>query len=261
MRRLLSEEVERSLDDAADDIIRQAAPEIVKAIREREVDEDVEDFYQGAIQAVEDLESYMDYRYPHEEKFTEYDPSHQELYDAGYAYGEANFQKIHRGIQDIVDTKTYRQQIEQAIKKFEGRITEEAVIAALEEIYEFGKNQMHDVHGLIKKAQEKWGWKAYAGIACIEIMEHFVIPGVLMTINPAFGILTTIPTVEILAAIGLTAYKMTKEPEPEEPHVPGHLDWYEEQGLQVAGFKRRGLRLTESQLRSLIRKRILAGNY
>ena len=69
MRRLILENEERHLDDVVDDMIREAAPEIVRAIKEQEVDEDVNEFYEGAIDAIDDLESYMDYRFPHEEKY------------------------------------------------------------------------------------------------------------------------------------------------------------------------------------------------
>ena len=53
MRKLILENEERHLDDVVDDIIRQAAPEIVRAIKEQEVDEDVNEFYEGAIDAVD----------------------------------------------------------------------------------------------------------------------------------------------------------------------------------------------------------------
>ena len=55
MRRLISENEERQIDDVVDDMIRQAAPEIVRAIKEQEVDEDVNEFYEGAIDAVDDF--------------------------------------------------------------------------------------------------------------------------------------------------------------------------------------------------------------
>lgn len=257
MRKLILENEERHLDDVVDDMIREAAPEIVRAIKEQEVDEDVDEFYEGAIDAVDDLESYMDYRFPHEEKYEEA-PTQSELYDAGYAYGKANFEKIRSGLQGVVDAKTRREQIIQAIEVFEGRITEEAVIAALEEAYAYGKEQMGDIHGLIKLMQKKYGWKGYAAFVAIEVFEHAILPAALSMINPAFGIIAVIPTVEILAAIGLAYYKKyVKEPEPEQPHVPGHLDWFESQGLETSGYRPRGMRLTESQLRKTIRRCIL----
>lgn len=257
MRRLLKEEQERHLDDVVDEMIQSAAPEIVRAIKEQEVDEDVNEFYEGAIDAVDDLESYMDYRFPHEEQYEE-EPTDSELYRAGYAYGEANFDKIRRGMQDVVDSATRKEQVLQAINVFEDRITEESIIAALEEIYSFGKEQMDDIHGLISMMQKKYGWKGYAAFVGIEIFEHALLPAMLSTINPAFGIIAVIPTVEILAATGLVIYKKTKPKEEPPPHVPGHLDWYEESGLQTSGRIRRGtMRLTENQLRKLIRARIL----
>lgn len=257
MHRLLLEEQERHLDDVVDEIIQQSAPEIVRAIKEREVDEDVDEFYEGASDAVDDLESYMDYRYPHEEEYEDI-PTDSELYRAGYAYGEANFNKIRKGMQDMVDSDTRKDLVMDAIASFEERITEEAIIDALEKIYSFGKEQMHDIHGLIEAMKEKYGWKGYAAFVAIEVFEHGILPGALSMINPAFGVLAAVPTVEILAAIGLAYYKSTKPDEEEPAHVPGHLDWYEESGLQTAGRFRRGtMRLSEAKLRNLIRKAIL----
>ena len=258
MRKLILENEERHLDDVVDDMIRQAAPEIVRAIKEQEVDEDVDEFYEGAMDAIDDLESYMDYRFPHEEQYEEL-PTDSDLYRAGYKYGEANFEKIRKGMQDIVDPKTRREQILQAIELFEGRITEESIIAALEEAYSYGKEQMGDIHGLIKLMQKKYGWKGYAAFVAIEVFEHAILPAALSMINPAFGIIAVIPTVEILAAAGLAYYKkFVKEPEPERPHVPGHLDWFESQQNLQAGYRRSNtMRLTEGQLRHLIRRKIL----
>ena len=64
---------------------------------------------------------------------------------------------------------------------------------------------------------------------------------------------------EILAATGLAYYKKyVKEPEPEAPHIPGHLDWYEQQKTLTAGYRRNNImRLTEAQLRKIIRRKIL----
>ena len=257
MRKLIVESEERRIDDVVDDIIKKAAPEIVQAIREQEIDEDVNEFYEGAIDAYDDLDSYMSYRFPHEEKYEE-QPTDSELYRAGYAYGEANFDNIRNGLQDIVDPSTRREQVLQAIGAFEGRITEEAIINALEQTYEYGKEQMGDIHNLIKLMQKKYGWKGYAAFVGIEIFEHALLPAMLSTINPAFGIIAVVPTVEIIAAAGLAYYKKyVKEPEPELPHVPGHLDWYEEQEKLNAGHRKLGLIMTESQLRKTIRRCIL----
>lgn len=260
MSSLILENEERRIDDVVDDIIREAAPEIVKAIKEQEVDEDVNEFYEGAIDAYDDLDSYMSYRFPHEEKYEE-PPTDSELYRAGYAYGEANFDKIRLGVQDIVDADTREDQVLQAISEFEGRITEEAIINVLEQTYSYGKEQMGDIHSLIKLMQKKYGWKGYAAFVGIEVFEHALLPAMLSTINPAFGIIAVIPTVEIIAAAGLAYYKKyVKEPDPEQPHVPGHLDWYEEQQNLQAGWRRNTMRLTENELRLAIR-RVIKENY
>ena len=42
---LLREKIEREIDDVVDDLIKQTAPELVALIKEREVDEDVDEFY------------------------------------------------------------------------------------------------------------------------------------------------------------------------------------------------------------------------
>jgi len=119
--RVLREEDAKHLDDVVDDIIQNAAPEIVRAIKEREVDEDVDEFYEGTIDAVDDLEAMLDYRHQWEEKYEE-PPTDSDLYRAGYAYGEANFDKIQKGMQDIVDSGTRRELVKDAIAEFEERI-------------------------------------------------------------------------------------------------------------------------------------------
>jgi hypothetical protein len=254
MRRILFENDERGIDDALDQMIREMAPQIARAVKEQEVDEDVNEFYEGAIDAVDDLESYMDYRFPHEEKYEDA-PTNSDLYKQGYAYGKANFDRISAGMQDIVDVDTRRQQIAKAIEEFNGTLTEETIIAGLEEAIAYGKEQMGDVHHLIKQATKKYGWKAYAAIAAVEILEHFVIPYVAASVFPPAAVLATIPTVEILAAMGIAVHKY-KNPKAPEPHKPGHLDWAEEQGM-VVDHRTRTLRLTEAKLRRTIRKAIL----
>ena len=123
------------------------------------------------------------------------------------------------------------------------------MINALEQAYGYGKEQMSDIHSLIKLMQKKYGWKGYAAFVAIEVFEHAILPAVLSTINPAFGIIAVVPTVEILAAAGLAYYKKyVKEPEPEQPHVPGHLDWYEGQKKLQAGHRRNSMRLTEENI-------------
>ena len=42
----------QNVDDLLDQTIQEAAPDIVRSIREREVDEDVDEFIDGAIQVV-----------------------------------------------------------------------------------------------------------------------------------------------------------------------------------------------------------------
>ena len=91
------------------------------------------------------------------------------------------------------------------------------------------EHYFHFVHTILKNAKDKFGWKLVPAIAGIEVFEHAILPQLLVTLtgNPAFYVIATIPTLEILAATALAIAKSKLPKKPEEEPPPGHLDWYE----------------------------------
>jgi tRNA nucleotidyltransferase/poly(A) polymerase len=220
----------RDVDDILDDVIRDAAPEIVRSIREREVDEDIDEFIDGALHGSWDTTA-LDYPDPPSvgdpaEVRDEGDREEvTETYLLGYEWGWANPGKITRG--EEIPAGIRREMIEHALGNFEGRVTEEFVINAVEKAVAFVKRQMGDVHDILKKAKEKFGWKVAPALVGIEVVEHAVLPAVLGAIHPVFYGLAAVPTVEILAASALAIAK-ARMPAMATPEIPpGHLDWYE----------------------------------
>jgi len=225
----------RDVDDILDDVIRDAAPEIVRAIREREVDEDIDEFIDGAIHGSWDAKELS-----HADVPTVGDPAEiqdagdnkevTEMYRLGYEWGWDNPKKIDRADEQIPDA-VRREMVEYALENFKTRVTEEFVINVVEKATGFVKKQMGDVHNILKKAKERFGWKVAPLLVSIEVIEHAVLPTVLGALNPIFYGLTAVPTVEILAAsvLAIAKARMPTIATPEIP--PGHLDWYEDEYL------------------------------
>ena len=237
VRELLAEEAEvnalvRGVDDILDDVIRDAAPEIVRDIREREVDEDIDEFIDGALHGSWDSKD-LDYPDPPEigspaEVRDEGDNEEvTEMYRLGYEWGWDNPGKIQADQPPPPGIRA--EMIEYALENFKSRVTEEFVIDAVEKATGYVKKQMGDVHNLLKKAKEKFGWKIAPAIVSIEVIEHAVLPTVLGAIHPIFYGLTAIPTVEILVASALAIAKARMPAGVAAEIPPGHLDWYEEE--------------------------------
>jgi len=222
----------RDVDDILDDAIRDAAPEIVRDIREREVDEDIDEFIDGAIHGSWDTRE-LDYADPpNVGDSTEVMDSGDneevtEMYRLGYTWGWSNPNKIEGG--EAIPDATRAEMIEYALENFKSRVTEEFVINALEKATDYVKQQLGDVHHLLKKAKDKFGWKFAPILVSIEVVEHAVLPTMLGAIHPLFYGLAAVPTVEILAASALAIAKARMPSTIPAEIPPGHLDWYEEE--------------------------------
>jgi len=230
----------QNVDDLLDQTIQEAAPEIVRSIREREVDEDVNEFIDGAIHGGWEAQtsSYADppnigepVRIMDEGDKEEV----TEMYRLGYEWGWDNPDKARGDIPPEVK----RQMVEEAIGEFQERITEEVLIDALEKSVNWAKHSLDDVHTILKNAKNKFGWKLVPAIAGIEIFEHAIFPQALVALtgNPAFYVVATIPTLEILAATAMAIAKARLPKKPEEELPPGHLDWYEKEELDANLFE------------------------
>ena len=238
----------RDVDDILDDAIRDAAPEIVRDIREREVDEDIDEFIDGAIHGSWDTKelSYADppkVGSPTEVMDAGDNEEVTEMYRLGYEWGWANPTKIKADQPPPAAIRA--EMIEYALENFKSRVTEEFIINAFEKATGYVKQQMGDVHDLLKKAKEKFGWKIAPAIVSIEVIEHAVLPAVLGAMHPIFYGLTAIPTVEILAASALAIMKARMPSSAPAEIPPGHLDWYENEY---------GKAVTESLLREYVRE-------
>jgi hypothetical protein len=242
----------QNVDDLLDQTIQEAAPEIVRNIREREVDEDVDEFIDGAIHGGWEAKT-STYADPPNigEPVRIMDAGDKEevteMYRLGYEWGWNNPDKASEDIPPDVK----RQMVEEAIGEFQERISEEVLIDALEKSVDWAKHSLDDVHTILKKAKDKFGWKLVPAIAGIEVFEHAVLPAllVMLTGNPAFYAVSAIPTLEILAAtaLAIAKSKLPKKPEPEPE--PGHLDWYEDEGYEANLFEswRKYQLLTEAE--------------
>jgi uncharacterized membrane protein (UPF0127 family) len=238
----------RDVDDILDDAILSAAPEIVRDIREREVDEDIDEFIDGALHGDWDSKQ-QDYADPPAvgdpvEVMDAGDTEEvTEMYRLGYNWGWSNPGKL-QDAQNI-PTGIRAEMVEYALENFKSRVTEEFVVDALEKTVGYVKKQMGDVHHLLKKAKEKFGWKVAPAIVSIEVIEHAILPTALGAIHPIFYGLAAVPTVEILAATALAIAKARMPPEEVRELPPGHLDWYEDEYNKRAA--------NESALREYVR--------
>lgn len=204
--------VQGPVDDAMDIIIKELAPELVKAIGEQEVDEDIEEFLEGAQKGAWD--SLRDYRA---------DPSGPtEDWSEGYSWGFANPQKVKGDLPPALK----RQLVEEAVREYRRNITEEVAERAL--LASWNALSPITTFKAIWAAVKKYGWKLGVVIGLVEILETFVIPGALiaMTGDPEWALAGSLPLSEILYSI-VFRFLGRVPSEVNEVEEDGHLDWYE----------------------------------
>jgi len=204
------------VDDAVDLIISELAPKMVKAIGEREVEEEVGLFMRGAeagrLDALQDgvpnLRSQKD-----------------EDARSGYAWG---FAQAHGWGGGKLPRNIYKQVVEEAVRKYRHRVTEEVLETALRKGWA-AINPLNTAKAMIAAAK-KHGWKLGVGIALFELFEHFVVPSVLVALtgNSSLLALSSLPFSEIIYAVALRIMGRThKGLDNADPD--GHLDWYEDE--------------------------------
>ena len=203
------------VDDLMDEAIRKIAPSVVKAVVSKEIDEDVEEFIDGAREGrFEALDGQLA------------DPmrGQSEDYEAGYQWGFDNAQTWDgKRLPSAVEASVVRTQIQE----FRGRVTEEVFINLMEKTWH-ALSPTHTIKAMVK-AIKKHGWKLGIGFVIFEIVEHALLPAVMikMTGNPEWAVLGTLPIGEIIYALAMRALgradksldKLTEQ---------GHLDWYED---------------------------------
>lgn len=208
--------VQGPVDDAMDAIIKDLAPQLVKAIGEQEVDADVDEFFDGASEG----------RF-HAERGRFSDPSRGQTddYREGYEWGFQNPSKVPRS-SDALPAGVKRQVVEEALSDFRKRVTEEVAKRALQKAW-------HAVSPAttaksIMTAVRKHGWKLGIGFALFELVEHMILPAVLIALtgHEELAIMGTIPIGEIVYAVAFRV--LGRVPSEVNKAAPeGHLDWYE----------------------------------
>ena len=204
------------VDDAIDAIIKEIAPLLVKQIGEEEVDEDVDEFTYGAIAGRKHKldGTFFDPRHGHNQ-----DPEWQEGYEWGWHHAHE--------FKGALPPRKRKEVIQEALKDFRHRITEEVLERMLKKIWH-AISPVTTVKAILK-AVKKHGWKMGVGFALFEIFEHAVLPAILIAItgNPKWAVVGTLPIGEIIYAVVLRWMgRVPKELDRANPD--GHLDWYED---------------------------------
>lgn len=201
------------VDDTVDTIIKELAPKLVKSLREKEVDQEVDAFERGA------REGWRDYY-----KGKKPDPPREEEQAEGYAWGFEHPEWNGREL----PTWLRKHRIQISVATFGKRITEEVLILALKKAWH-AINPVNTVKAMIA-AVKKYGWKLGVGFVLFEIFEHFVLPSVLVALtgNKSLLTLAAIPIGEIIYAVVIRILGRAPK-QLDKAEEEGHLDWYEDQ--------------------------------
>lgn len=203
------------VDDAMDNVIREIAPALVHAIGEREVDEDVDEFTTGAAHGRHDARS---------DQYEDEDASWSPDYRAGYHWGYANAATWTTAtLPNDVRSRVVRENL----AEFRGEVTEHVVAEALHKAWH-AVDPRETVKAMIA-AVKQHGWKVGVGLALFELLEHTVLPTVLIAVTgrPEMAVTGTLPLGEIILPIVLRAIGSVPH-EADRPDPDGHLDWYVE---------------------------------
>jgi hypothetical protein len=205
--------VQGPVDDAVDAIIKDLAPRLVRAIGEKEVEEDLREFTDGAIAGKWDAD----------QDNMEVVPKNESAdYKAGYSWGYEHADEFRNDLPASVRRKV----IENALKVYRKTITEEVVEQILKQVWS-AINPKHTMQA-IQKAVKKHGWKLGVSFALFEIFEHFALPALLakLTGDPKMLALASLPIGEVIYAVVFRMLGRTPK-EVDKATEEGHLDWYE----------------------------------
>ena len=220
----------RHYDDVMDDVFKRIAPNMVRHVLEREINEDMAEFLDGAIEG----------RWENQRGWAGEDPSPKEHghsadsadYILGYTWGWKNADTW-KGNQ--LPNQARKEAIEAQIQEFEDQVSEQMVIAALE-----AANEKVNPVKLLKKAgsaissavrEEGWagglkkGLPIAVGIIVGEALDNFIIP-------MAFFSLTGIPIPPLPVGVGeiinpVVISIVGADIETEE--LADELGWYEDE--------------------------------
>ena len=204
------------LDDLMDEVFRDLAPQMVKALGEQEIDEDVDEFIDGAregrFEALDGL-----YRDP--------EPGQSEDYYEGYGWG---FDHAQEWDGKKLPPQVKREVVQNQIKEFQEEVTEQVAIAALEGAW--SAVNPREIFQTVMRAVKEHGWKIGLVYAVGEMIENIVLPAALTKITGVPvppGSLAWLPLNDIVFAVVVKRLGGTDAVDDFEPD--GHLDWYEAQ--------------------------------
>lgn len=218
------------VDDAVDAIIKGIAPDLVRSIIEQEIDEDVDEFLEGAQEGRFEALA---------EEFADPEPNTSADYKTGYAWG---FEHAHdwngRDLPPAIKKKVVQDQI----REFQGEITEQVVIAALEKAW--STVNPREIFNTVMRAVKQHGWKIGLIYGIGEIIENFVIPAALSALTGVPvppGSFAWLPLNDIVFAA--VVKRLGRADAVDDFEEDGHLDWYEAQyGLVRIGHQLAGTR-------------------
>ena len=204
------------LDDLVDEVFRDIAPSMVKAIGEQEIDEDVDEFIDGAREGrFERLD----------DQYADPEPGTSDDYKAGYAWGFDNaFSWDGRDLPSTVKRKVVNDQI----KEFREAVTEQVAIAALEGAW--SAVNPREIFQTVMRAVKQHGWKIGLVYAVGELIENVVLPAAMTKITGVPvppGSFAWLPLNDIVFAA--VVKRLGRASAVDEFDPDGHLDWYEGQ--------------------------------
>jgi hypothetical protein len=207
--------MKRPLDDIVDDAFRKVAPDLVRAILEEEVAEDVSEAEDGFNHGRADGRSGLNHgaRVPRGVSTD---------WMEGYDYGFENFTDT------SFPAHLKKEVIEDAIREVRHEVTEDVVERAAKKVWS-SVNPAKTVRMIIQQVK-KHGWKLGIVFGLVEVLETIVIPGILISItnNPAWAMAGQLPLSEVLYAVVFSYLGRTPK-ELDKPSDRGHLEWYEMQ--------------------------------
>lgn len=202
------------IDDVVDDTFRAVAPKLVREIVEQEIDEDVQEYLEGAQKGrFEALAGLLHSA----------DPLLSEDYNAGYDWG---YDHAHEWNGRALPSSVKREVVQQQIREFQGEITEQVVISALETAWS-AVNQ-REIFMTVMRAVKQHGWKIGLVYGIGEIIENIAIPAALSALTGVSvppGSLAWLPLNDLVFAA--LVKRLGRADAVDEFDVDGHLDWYE----------------------------------
>ena len=247
-------------DDVMDSVFRRIAPNMVRHVLEREINEDMSEFLDGAIEG----------RYERHADWAAEDPSPEEFgnprdsvdYKLGYTWGWNNA-ATWKG--NKLPGHARKEAVEVQIKEFEDQVSEQMVIAALEAANEkvnpvklLGKAK-DAIYDAVQKeglyAGLKKGLPIAIGIIVGEALDNFIIPLAVYS-------LTGYPIPPLPIGVGeiinpIVISMVGAEVESEE--LTDELGWYEGEYGAASSLGPRAvteMKTTKRQLRRIIREQL-----